>query len=195
VTTSIPPRPSGGNAKYALIGVLLLLLASAAIWWVLRKPRGAPPVTRHQPPAQDASPGPVTPQVGTEIVLNEEPDAGPDAEGPGDAGRRVRYVYRYVSGDCHGQVDNDAVNTVARQSIGGMRECYNRALRTNPALRGNVHARWIIAPNGTVADIATSISGDQQFKSCFENALRRVHFPAPRGGCANADFNFPLTAN
>lgn len=194
MTTSIPPRQGGGNAKYAIIGILLLLVAGVAIWRLTQRPPAPPENTTHAPPPVVDASVPVGPTVGTEIVLNEEPDAGPDVAEQGDGRVRIRYVTHYISGDCRGQVDNDAVVAAARANIGGMRECYTRALRVNPGLRGTVNARWIIQPNGQVGDIGSSIS-DQAFKSCFESALRRVRFPAPRGGCATANFNFPLTAN
>jgi hypothetical protein len=197
VTTSIPPQSGGGNAKYAIVGIVLLLIAGIAIWRLTQSPAATNSTPTPPPvPLADASAPtpPIGPTVGTEIVLNDEPDAGPDVPEPQDARVRIRYVTHYVGGNCSGQVDNEGVVSAARANIGGMRECYTRALRVNPSLRGTVNARWIINPNGGVGEIASSIS-DPTFKSCFEGALRRVRFPTPRGGCATANFNFPLTAN
>jgi hypothetical protein len=197
VSTSIPPpKPSGGgNAKYAAVGILLLLVASVAIYFATRTPPpAAPPPHPVATPAPDVVQQPVGPTIGMNIDLNAEMDAGPDVVQPEAGAPRIRYVTHYVGGTCNGQIDNEGVNAAARNNIGGMRECYNRALRSNASLRGNVHARWIINPGGAVGDVTTTIS-DPQFRACFETALRRVHFPPPRGGCATADFNFPLTAN
>jgi hypothetical protein len=135
---------------------------------------------------QDAGPPErIGPTVGAEIQLPlEEPDAG--APQAADAGRpRIRYVTRYVDA-CPGTVDGPRVTAVVQANYGGLRECYNRQLRTNPSLQGNITAEWVINSNGSVGDIATSgpVARDRAFKTCFENSLRRLRFPAPRGGCA-----------
>lgn len=200
MSTSIPPPPKGGaSGKYAIIGLLLLLGAIVVIYFATR-PSAQPPQhsDTSRPPAQpDAAVQPVLPRVGATIVIPEsEPDAGVEAEAQtaaGDAGRRIRYVTRYVS-ECPGTVDMARVQAVVRQNYGGVRECYTRQLRSNPTLQGRATARLVINTNGSVGDVGSSgvVNRDRAFKSCFENALGRMRFPAPQRGCAIVEvpFNF-----
>ena len=196
-STPPPAQQGGGNAKYAVLGLLLLVFAGTALFFAFKKPSGSgsqPEPTRPVAVVDAGVQQPVGPQVGAQIELPpEEPDAGPQ-EASGDAGRpHVRYVYRYVSA-CPGSVDGPRVSTVVRQNYGGLRECYNRQLRSNPNLRGNVTAEWVIQPNGSVGQINTSgaVARDRTFKTCFEGSLSRMRFPTPRGGCAvfQQSFNF-----
>ncbi len=199
--TNPPPQPQGGggNAKFAIIGLIMLLGAGAGIFFILRKPP-PPSATPHPTPTttvHDAGPTePIGPTIGAQIQLPlEEPDAGQVQEAP-DAGRaapHVRYVYRYVSA-CPGTVDGPRVAAVVRQNYGGLRECYNRQLRSNPQLRGAMTAEWVIQPNGNVGQISTAgaVTRDRVFKGCFESSLSHMRFPQPRGGCAvfQQSFNF-----
>lgn len=197
MSTSIPPpRSSGGNMKYAIIGILLLLGAGLAIYFGTRRPPS--PVATTQPTTTEQDAGPpehIGPTIGAEIHLPEEPEDAGAQEQPTDAGRpRIRYVTRYIAA-CPGQVDADRVAAIVRQNYGGLRECYNRQLRTNPTLQGNVTAEWVINPNGTVGEISTTgpVARDRNFKACFEESLRRLRFPAPRGGCAMFQQRFVFT--
>jgi hypothetical protein len=186
VSTSLPPPKSsgGGNAKYAVVGLLLLIGASVAIYF------GRTVLVHDAGP-----PAPIGPTVGVQIQLPlEEPDAGQPAAAPDAGGRHIRYVYRYVSA-CPGSVDGSRVSAVVRQNYGGLRECYNRELRSNPQLRGNVTAEWTIQPSGNVGQVVTSgaVTHDHTFKSCFESALSRLRFPPPHGGCATFQQSFTFT--
>jgi hypothetical protein len=195
-----PPAPQGGgNAKFAIIGILLLLGGGAAIFFLTRKPTATE--TPHPTPpvatVHDAGPPePTGPQIGAQFELpQEEPDAGqPEASDAGQNRPHIRYVTRYVAA-CPGTVDGPRVTAVVRQNYGGLRECYNRQLRSNPALRGNVTAEWVIQPNGSVGQISTSgaVARDRTFKSCFETSLSRLRFPAPHGGCAMFQQSFSFT--
>jgi hypothetical protein len=201
VSTSIPPpAPGGGNTKYAIIGILLLLGAGVAIFFGTRGPAEAPPQAQLPPspaPVEDAAaPQPTGPTVGAEIGLDlDEPDAAVEEPAPDASRPRIRYVTRYVAA-CPGTVDGPGVTAVVRANYGGLRECYNRQLRMNPSLQGNVTAVWVINTNGSVGDISTSgaVARDRNFKTCFEGALRRIRFPAPRGGCAMFQQSFTFTS-
>lgn len=197
--TNPPPQPqsAGGNPKFAIIGLILLLGAGAGIYFKLKPPHATAVAPHAVAAVHDAGvTGPIGPTVGTQIVLAlEEPDAGQPVQTP-DAGRatpHVRYVYRYIAA-CPGTVDGPRVTAVVRQNYGGLRECYNRQLRSNPTLRGAVTAEWVIQPNGNVGQISTAgpVARDRTFKTCFESSLSHLRFPVPRGGCAvfQQAFNF-----
>lgn len=194
MTTSIPPpaKNESGNAKYIAIALVFVVGGSVAAFLAVRKPPAEQPAQPRINAPQDSGvvqPS-LTPSIAVNIDLSDEPDVQTpieDASGP-----RVRYVVRYVD-QCPGTIDNARVDAMLAASQGGFRECYNRELRTNPTLRGSATVRFIINANGTVGDIQTGgIVRSGQFKSCFETMLRRLRFPAPRGGCVVKEqrFNF-----
>ncbi|MDP3279323.1 MAG: AgmX/PglI C-terminal domain-containing protein [Deltaproteobacteria bacterium] len=192
MSTSIPPPPTGsGNGKYIAIGLLFLGLGGGAVYLALRKPAAVdtPPVRTVS--VVDAGPPPsLTPTIAANIDLSDEPDVevpSQDATAP-----RVRYVVRYVD-QCPGTIDSARVDGILAGSQGGFRECYNRELRSNPTLRGGATVRFTITPSGAVGDISSGgIVRSGPFRACFETILRRLRFPAPRGGCVVKEtrFNF-----
>lgn len=194
MSTSIPPpvKNDSGNTKYIVLGLLFVAVGSFGVYKAIQ-----PPAPVQTPPRVNASVDSgvqpqqsLTPNVAANIDLSEEPDVPTpveDATAP-----RVRYVVRYVD-QCPGTIDGARVDGILAASQSGFRECYNRELRTNPTLRGGATVRFVINPSGGVGDIQTGgIVRSGQFKACFETVLRRLRFPAPRGGCAVKEtrFNF-----
>ncbi|MBI5514395.1 MAG: AgmX/PglI C-terminal domain-containing protein [Deltaproteobacteria bacterium] len=178
--TDKPPPPSS-NSKYGIIGAALLLGGLLAIYM---STRGSPPETPQT--AVDAGrpappPPPPTPTIGEQIELPPpEVDAGPPPDVPRHT---VRTVYRYVGG-CTGTIDNGAAQSVAQANFGGLRACYEAALRSNNALRGNLTARLIINTSGRVDDVAVSTGmNNPAMIQCMKSRLRAISFPAARGGC------------
>lgn len=181
------PRPEGGNAKYAIIGVLLLLGGGAGIFYLTKTPAPAPPPTVAV--VHDASVPPLTPTVAPPIELPpEEPDAGP----PPEAGApRIRYVTRYVS-ECSGTLTDPAgVNRTAQANFGALRACYERELRGNPALRGPLTAELKINTAGHVEGVrvATPMNSNA-LVNCVKASLQRLSVPPSRGGCAIAQVRY-----
>ncbi len=183
------PRSEGGNAKYAVIGLLLLLGGGGGIWMMTRPP--PPPPTR-PPPVVDAGPPPPTsPMVAAPIELPpEEPDAGPPV--PTDAGPpRIRYVTRYVDA-CPGQLTDPAgVTRTAQANYGALRACYERELRVNPQLRGPLTAELKVGTSGRIEDVRVATAmNSRALVECVKASLRRLTVPPSRGGCAIAQVRF-----
>lgn len=194
-TESVPPPAvgGGGNLKYVIIGVVLLI-ATAAIWFGMQSCEGEP-----QAPVAE-----VRVDAGTEVerggaltddelvIPEEEPDAGP----PVDAGSRIRYVTRYVGGswDCSGSLPPAAAQSAIAERNLEFRNCYERRLKVNNQLEGRVSVRMRVGRTGEVS--AVSVGGnlqDSQVLSCVRNIAQQIRFPAPTGGsCAvvAAPFNF-----
>lgn len=71
---------------------------------------------------------------------------------------------------------------VVRQNSGRIRFCYEKALRTNPALRGNVVVKLVVDASGAVT---TALDGgsdiaDQAVVSCVLQCFKRMRFSEPR---------------
>lgn len=190
-----PPGKDGGNAKYAVIGLILLVGGGGAIY-ALTRPPPAPPPTRTPPAVVDAGRPQVPialPQVGDQIELPpEQPDAGPPP--PANNGQpRIRYVTRYV-GVCPGTVDVNQVQRVAQMNYGSLRACYERELRSDNTLRGPLTAQLKINISGRVEDVQVSTPmRNRALVECVKTALRRLSVPPARGGCALAQVRFNFT--
>lgn len=194
-TESVPPPGvgGGGNLKYVIIGVVLLL-AAAGVWFGMQSCESPPerPVATLQ---LDAG---TPPDRGGELVADDLviPEAEPDAGRPVDAGRRIRYVTRYVGGswDCSGSIPAAAAQAALAERNLEFRNCYERRLKVNNTLEGRVSVRMRVARSGAVD--AVQVGGslhDTQVLSCVRNIAQHTHFPAPTGGsCAvvAVPFNF-----
>lgn len=196
MNSSIPPPPKDSSGtKYAAVGLLLLLGGAVGAYFAFSKPAAPTPPVR-PPSIVDAGNAPLTPNVAAQIDITSEEVDVPDP--PYDAvatGPRIRYVTRYVDA-CPGTIDVARVDALLAASSGGFRECYNRELRRDPTLHGGATIRFVITPQGTVGDVGTGgIVRTGTFKACFETVLRRLRFPAPRGGCVTKETRFNFSAS
>jgi hypothetical protein len=196
---SSPPPPiggGGGNLKYGIIGVVLIG-AAAAVWFGMKGCEEDPQPQAATPTVVDAG-APVersTALADDDLLIPElEPDAGP----PPDAGRRVRYVTRYVGGGggswaCNGQIDPGRARAALSQHNLQFRNCYERRLKVNQTLEGRVSVQMRVGRNGRVTAVRTGGTlRDAQVLSCVRSIAQRIEFPQPSGGCAvvAAPFNF-----
>ncbi|MGE0790729.1 MAG: AgmX/PglI C-terminal domain-containing protein [Sandaracinaceae bacterium] len=193
--STVPPPSGGGNLKYAAIGVGLLG-AAAAVWFGMQSCEQPPPdpVATAMP---DAGP-PLDrgPTVDDDIYIPEpEPDAGPvvDAGGP-----RIRYVTRYVGGggswDCSGTLDQASASRALSANRLQFRNCYERRLKVNNQLEGDVTLQVRVGRDGAVTGVQTGGSlRDPQVLSCIRAIAQRIHFPNAQGGCAVAATTLHLT--
>ncbi len=93
-----------------------------------------------------------------------------------------------------GTVDANSVARIIRGQLGGIRSCYERALRNNPALAGRLEVRFTIGEAGRVTSGSSSgLSAAPEVGSCVVSRIRGLVFPRPDGG--SVDFSFPFTFN
>src|SRR5262245_8876295 len=116
--------------------------------------------------------------------------AGPGGEGgTGGKGaeRAVRGVVRAEKaedGVC--DLDSNAVSTFIRGRLGGIKSCYERALKRNPQLGGKITVRFEISQVGKVTRVASEQDtiGDPEVFSCIQALMMSWHPPPPRGASA-----------
>lgn len=90
-----------------------------------------------------------------------------------------------------GRLDANAMARVIRIQIGGIEACYNRALRTSPALAGRVTVRFTIGTSGRITSAsANGMDPAPDVGTCMAGVVRGMVFQAPEGG--SADFSFPF---
>jgi hypothetical protein len=83
-----------------------------------------------------------------------------------------------------GSIPAEVIQRIVRQSFGRFRGCYEDGLRTNPNLEGRVTARFVIARDGSVANVQSGGTDlpDTRVVSCVLRAYSSLSFPAPKDG-------------
>jgi hypothetical protein len=186
--TSRPPAgvPQGGNAKYAIVAIVLLLgiIAVVAVR-VFSKPQ-EPVATVSPTGVPSLTPPPVNPR------LDDIPPPPPPEE-IAEAGPAPRAVG--VSGPppgCDGRCSQSFAtpDLSAALSVRGnqARRCYNQALARDPSLKGHVSIAVRIGPSGNVcsANVASNDMSSPAVAQCAVNIFRQATYPAPKGGCVEA---------
>lgn len=185
--------PGGGNTKY-VIGGLLLLLAALGVIVILLEEEPAPSPAPAPPPEPEQVER-VNPLAETELILEEEDtEEASEEEVPEEeaeeppkraTGRRDRW-------DCVGSLDVAALNTAMRNHRSQMRTCYERRLKVNNLLQGEVSLRVKVGPAGQVLATATSGSlNDKEVTDCMERQAKGWTLPQPvDGNCAVFEIPF-----
>jgi hypothetical protein len=187
--TSRPPAvPESGNAKYAVVVVLLLAAMGGVFAW--RSMSNKAEATAPPMPSAVASAAPTNPKL-DDIPLPPPPEEKPEA---GPTGPRIIYVSATAGcdGKCSGTSTADL--EAALQIRGAQaKRCYNQALAQDSTLKGRVQLAVRIAPSGNVcsSNVAGNDMGTPSVANCAANIFRASGgFPAPRGGCI--DVTVPL---
>ena len=186
---SSPPssrRPAGvpdsGNAKYAIVAVLLIAVTVAVL--VFRscqsKPEAGVPIPSATV-AQSAEP-PANPKL-DDIPLPPPPEEKPTAA------PAPKVVYVQTGGGCEAKCTGASTDQLeqALQIRGTQaRRCYNQALAQDSSLKGHVTITVKVASNGALcsANVTSNDMGSASVANCAANIFRSsAGYPAPRGGC------------
>jgi outer membrane biosynthesis protein TonB len=188
---SSPPssrRPAGvpesGNAKYAVVAVVLLLGAGGLYAWRSASNRVEPPAPIPSAPVADAS-------SPTNSKLEDIPPPPPAEEVP-EAAPPPKVVY-VPAGGCEAKCAGTAPPELeqALQVRGSQaRRCYNTALAQDSSLKGHVTIAVKIGPSGNVcsANVLANDMGSPTVAACAAGIFRsNSNYPAPHGGCVEAD--------
>ena len=95
-----------------------------------------------------------------------------------------------------GALDKEDIRRVIKANSPQIKACYERELIKDPRLAGKIDIRFTISPRGAVsaAQVKSSDMGSKAMESCLERVLRRMIFPAPRGG-GIVIVSYPFTFN
>lgn len=186
--TGVPQ--SGGNAKYAIVAVVLLLGAGGLFY--LRgsnKPDVTPP-----PPVPSTSASTVA--TNNPLLDDIPPPPPPDVQ-PEGGKPNVVYVPGAPGGGCEGKCSQAYASAELGQALqvraNQARRCYNAALAQDPSIKGHVSIAVRVGPGGNVcsASVASNDMGSPSVANCAANMFRSGSYPAPHGGCVDA--NVPLS--
>ena len=186
--------PTGGGAKYGVIGILLLVLAGVGLYCSMEEEVAPEPVAQTEPDIEEPRP---TSQFTTEIELPEE-DAGPEDTGVEDTGEEETAMMSTMTRrprECTGELDASAVRRVVAQQGPQVRACYERALKQNNILQGTVMVRMIIGTDGSVDQVSVGGSlRDNEVFGCVRRLAQGWEFPRPTGNsCAQVNAPFAMT--
>jgi hypothetical protein len=188
-STAPPPPKGGGNAIYVVVVVLLVAGIAGLLLWRSRA-KSEPPIVIHAPDAN--APIALNPHDEDEVPPPPEPapDAGPEVKPTGKPSTGSACV---AGMKCTGAVSGDLESALAFRAKQA-HSCYDQALANDATLKGRVAISVRIAANGQVcsAGVASNDMGSPGVAQCVANKFRQSsYFPAPRGGCVDA--NVPIT--
>lgn len=187
-----PAKPnSGGNLKY-ILGGLFLLLGAGLIWFLLPKAAQAPAAETAPPPV--ANPERVNPMAQPDLILDEAKDAGkpPEEAAPDKPKKVVREVRD--EWDCAGDLAKPALQGVIDSNRAQIRSCYERRLKMNNILAGDLKLKIKVTPSGQVG--ATAVTGslkDNEVFGCVRSIAAKWSFPPPENGCAVVQIPFQFS--
>jgi outer membrane biosynthesis protein TonB len=159
----------------------VFLLCAAGLWIVVGKEDPPAPA----PMAKPAEQARVNPMAEQQLDL-DEPVAEPDAavvEAPTEPKKRATGGVR-GDWDCSGDLQG-AMQVIAEQRS-QVRACYERRLKVNNILQGELLVKLKVGANGKV--VLANVSGsmkDAEVHSCVRKLATSWSFPTPSGGtCA-----------
>ncbi len=195
MSESTPPPPTGGGAKYAILG-LVAILAAVGMYCGMQEEEETAPVVENTTPEAPVVPRSTGFEPEIEIPDEDEEDAGPEDTGPEDTGETVMMsTMRRAPRECTGNLDVAAVRQVIGRQRQQVRSCYERRLKQNNILQGTVNVRLVVGNDGSVDQVAVGGSlRDNEVFGCVRRLARGWRFPRPTGGaCAQINAPFNLT--
>lgn len=160
---------------------------------MLVKPEPPPPPVAAPP----ATKGPErsTALANNDLVLDEpEPEPEPVEATPEPDKPRKRGPAR-GDWDCSGELPMPAITKIMRENQSQIRNCYERRLKVNNVLQGDLNLKVKVGANGSV--VASGVSGtlrDNEVFSCVRAIADKWSFPVPDGGaCAVVQVPFRFT--
>ena len=186
MSETTPPVPKhGGSGPFVLAAIVMLLLMGGLIFWKMKggeetakveapKPSAVP----EQQPVLDEPPPPPPP------VASADASAKPDDTKPG---KKVgSTAVGSACGECSGE-PNPGLQAALSGKAGQSRACYEKALSSNTTLSGRMTVSIKINQQGGVCSASVkSDLGNPLVENCVLQNFRGATFPAPRGGCVDA---------
>jgi hypothetical protein len=105
-------------------------------------------------------------------------DGPADVSGTDKKERKVTAVAKSSTDNVFGDVDKKAVSATIRQRMPGLQACYEKALRSNPNLKGKMSYTITINPQGRVTgvDVEEDTINDASVKSCTVAKIKGWRF-------------------
>jgi hypothetical protein len=139
----------------------------------------------------------VNPMAQPDLILDEpgEPQAKAPDTAVATAEKPTKPAVARGDWDCDGDMSVSALQVVIDGNRAQVRNCYERRLRVNNALQGDLKVKLKVASTGQIS--ATAITGtlkDNEVIGCVRALAQHWSFPAPTGGaCAVVQVPFQFS--
>ncbi len=89
-------------------------------------------------------------------------------------------------------IDSAGVTKVINVSKAAIKRCYDKALTSNPMLKGKMSVKITINEQGRVSntEVVEDSLKDAEVAKCVKGVIGRLRFPKPAGGSASVTFPF-----
>lgn len=89
-------------------------------------------------------------------------------------------------------IDSAGVTKVINVSRAAIKRCYDKALTSNPLLKGKLSVKITINQEGRVSrtEVVEDSLHDAEVAKCVKGVIGRLRFPKPAGGTASVTFPF-----
>jgi len=188
------------------------LTASLAVACASTKPTTEPaPIVAAAPPEESAAPTPAPTIVAAPSTEGSPSAEGPSAEGPSSEGPSAEGPFfegPSAEGDPAGEgaaapslvgggtpsggtLDPSAIRRAITSSLSKTRACYEAELKNDPAFTTRLTLRMVIGKTGTVSSASVNpSSGKPRMDRCILQVVRKIRFPAPKGGDVTVSYPF-----
>lgn len=132
---------------------------------------------------------------GSEIGgLGSVGSGGTTGTGDRDA-KKITAKLQTTGGGVTGKIDAEKVRGYIRNQLGGVRNCYEMQLKTDPNLQGKVKVIFSIGGTGDVASCAVSENtmSNSLVGDCVCRRVQRWRFPPPEEGTVTVSYTFIFT--
>jgi TonB family protein len=175
----------------------LLLLVGAGVVFLMLRTGDTPPapatVTKPEPPPPVAER--VNPMAQPELILDEPKDAGQPVEAATEKPKNTAPREARGDWDCEGDLSRSALKSVIDNNRPQVRACYERRLKMNNALAGDLTLKIKVGSSGQIS--AAAVNGslkDSEVFSCVKALAQKWSFPPPTGGtCAVVQVPFQFS--
>jgi hypothetical protein len=188
--TTPPTAPGVSKTVLLLFGAgAVILVAGMVLLYSKRAPEPPPP---ERPTVEPIAAPPPLVMLPPEPRAVAEPDAAPDAESGEPAAEPEKRAGGSIYGPKQGTIDPAKTNRFINDNFSQVRACYERRLKINPLLEGNLDLKIRLTPKGKVGSIGVNSDTvrDREMLDCVLRTIRGWHFPAPEDGWVVFDKSF-----
>jgi TonB family protein len=178
-------KGKGGSVGIVLVLVVLVLVGVGAALLLKRSMSRQPAEPVETKKAEESvapstklveapPPLPEEPPVVEEVV---EPEPEPEAESPKKPKKK---------GYAMGTIDKKGAASVTKKNFARVRACYEKQLKINNLLQGNISVKIVIYPDGSVNSVKLmkDTIRNQTMNACIKKEIKSWSFPKPEGGKA-----------
>ncbi len=103
--------------------------------------------------------------------------------GGGEIGSSLS-IEQGISLSGRGSIPESVIEQILSKHISRLQYCYEKALLSNPALAGTLKIEWTITETGQTinAKVIRSQLASNELHACILKELKKIRFPAPKGG-------------